>query len=167
MEIRDNVIALVEPVLVEQGLELIDVERRNEGHGQVVRVLVDREGGVDLDALSRLSRELSDLLDVGEIVPGSYTLEVSSPGIDRPLRKPEHFVRYLGKKVRIRARAPLNGQRNFLGLLHTVSPGGVILRGDGGVESYVEFSNIEKAYYEHEYSAADFGKRRSPAEEVS
>jgi ribosome maturation factor RimP len=159
MEIRDRVMALVEPVLVERGLELIDVEHRNEEHGRVVRLLVDREGGVDLDSLSGLSRELSDLLDVHEVVPGSYTLEVSSPGIDRPLRKPEHFVRVLGKKVRVRARVPLNGQRNFLGRLVTVTAGGVTLVGDDGVESYLEFSNVEKANYEHEYSAADFGKR--------
>jgi ribosome maturation factor RimP len=159
METRDKVIALVEPVLNEQGLELIDVERRNEGRGQVVRLLVDREGGVDLDALSRLSREFSDLLDVEDVVPGSYTLEVSSPGIDRPLRKPEHFARYVGKKVRIRVRVPLNGQRNFVGVLDAVTQAGVTLRGDAGVETHVEFSNIEKANYEHEYSAADFGKR--------
>ncbi|MGH7898692.1 MAG: ribosome maturation factor RimP, partial [Candidatus Binatia bacterium] len=103
---------LVEPVLMERGLELVDVEQRAEGRGQVVRLLVDREGGVDLDELSRLSRELSDLLDVEEPLPGSYTLEVSSPGINRPLRKTEHFVRYIGKKVRVRSREPGGGQRN-------------------------------------------------------
>jgi len=162
MEIRSKVIALVEPVLAEQGLELIDLEHRAEGHGQVVRFLVDREGGVDLDTLSRLSRELSVLLDVEEPLPGTYTLEVSSPGIHRPLRKPEHFVRYIGKRVRIRSHAPINGQRNFCGTLATVTAGGVTLRLDGGPESYFEFSTIEKANYEHEFSAADFGKRAVP-----
>jgi ribosome maturation factor RimP len=162
MEIRNKVIALVEPVLAEQGLELVDVEHRREGHGQVVRLLVDRHGGVDLDTLSRLSRELSILLDVDELVPGPYTLEVSSPGIHRPLRKPEHFVPYIGKRVRIRSRASLDGQRNFCGTLTTVTGGGVTLQLDGGPETYFEFSNIEKANYEHEFSAADFGKRAVP-----
>jgi ribosome maturation factor RimP len=162
MEIRNKVIALVEPVLAEQGLELVDVEHRREGHGQVVRLLVDRQGGVDLDTLSRLSRELSVLLDVEEPVPGPYTLEVSSPGMHRPLRNPAHFVPYLGKRVRIRSRVPLDGQRNFCGTLATVTGGGVTLQLDGGANTYIEFSNIEKANYEHEFSAADFGKRAVP-----
>jgi ribosome maturation factor RimP len=162
MEIRDKVIALVEPVLAEQGLELVDVEHRREAHGQIVRLLVDRHGGVDLDGLSRLSRELSVLFDVEEPIPGPYTLEVSSPGINRPLRKPEHFETALGKRVRIRCRAPIDGQRNFCGALATVTAGGVTVRTDGGSQTYIEFSNIEKANYEHEFSAADFGKRAVP-----
>jgi len=162
MESRDRVIALVEPVLAEQGLELVDVESRPEGRGQVVRLLVDREGGVDLETLSRLSRELSVLFDVEEPVAGTYTLEVSSPGIHRPLRKPEHFVRYIGKKVRVRTHDAVNGQRNFCATLATVTAGGVTLHGDAGVETYIDFSNVEKANYEHEFSAADFGKRPAP-----
>lgn len=162
MEIRDRVITLVEPILAERGLELVDVEHRREGRGQVVRLLVDRQGGIDLETLSRLSRELSDLLDGEQPVPGAYTLEVSSPGIHRPLRKPEHFVAYLGKKVRVRCHAPLDGQRNFLGTLVAVTAGGVTLRCDGGVESYIEFANVDKANYEHEFTAADFGKPAVP-----
>ena len=165
MEIRDKVIALVEPILEERGLELVDVEHRREGHGQVLRLLVDRLGEgqrVDLDALSKLSRELSDVLDVEDVVAGGYTLECSSPGIHRPLRKPEHFERYLGKKVRVRAREPIAGQRNFSGTLDAVTDGGVTVRGEGGVENTIEFGNIEKANYEHEFSAADFAKRAVP-----
>jgi ribosome maturation factor RimP len=159
------VIALVEPILLEQGLELVDVEHRREGHGQVLRLLVDRsdgEGNVDLETLSRLARELSDVLDGEDLVAGSYNLECSSPGIHRPLRKPEHFERYLGKKVRVRCREPLAGQRNFSGTLDAVTAAGVTLRGEGGVEHAIEFQNIEKANYEHEFSAADFAKRAVP-----
>jgi ribosome maturation factor RimP len=162
MESRDKVIRLAEPILAEQGLELVDVELRHEGRGLTLRVLADREGGVDLESLSRLSRELSVLFDVEEPIPGPYTLEVSSPGIDRPLRKPDHFVRYLGKRVRLRSHAPLNGQRNFSGTLATVTAGGVTLRSESGAETYIEFSNVEKANYEHEYSPADFAKRSLP-----
>jgi len=162
METDDKVSQIVAPVLAEQGLELVDIEHRHEGRGAVLRLLVDREGGVDLETLSRLSRELSVLLDVEEPVSGHYTLEVSSPGIDRPLRKPEHFVRYLGKKVRIRARQPIEGQRNFSGTLATVTAGGVTLRAEREAETYIDFSNIERANYEHEFSAADFGKRAVP-----
>ncbi|MET0154204.1 MAG: ribosome maturation factor RimP [Candidatus Binatia bacterium] len=162
MESRDKVIQLAEPILAEQGLELVDVELRREGRGFMLRVLADREGGVDLESLSRLSRELSVLFDVEEPVAGPYTLEVSSPGIDRPLRKPDHFVRHLGKKVRVRSHVPLNGQRNFSGTLATVTAGGVTLRSESGAETYIEFSNLEKANYEHEYSPADFAKRSLP-----
>ncbi len=165
MEIRDKVIALIEPLFAEHGLELVDVEHRREGHGQVLRLLVDRDGGVDLDSLSRLSRECSDLFDGEETIPGSYTLEVSSPGIHRPLRKPAHFERYLGKKVRVRCHAPVNNQRNFLGVLEAVTARGVALQVDGGHSAEIEFANIDKANYEHEFSAADFGKRKSPVEE--
>jgi ribosome maturation factor RimP len=162
MENRDKVIELAEPILAEQGLELVDVELRREGRGLTLRVLVDREGGVDLETLSRLSRELSVMFDVEEPVVVPYTLEVSSPGIDRPLRKLDHFVRYLGKKVRLRSRVPLNGQRNFSGTLATVTAGGVTLRSESGAETYIEFSNVEKANYEHAYSPADFAKRSLP-----
>lgn len=165
MEIRERVIALVEPVLAEQGLELVDVEHRREGRGQVVRLLVDRQGGVDLDSLSRISRECSDLFDGEEAIPGSYTLEVSSPGIHRPLRTPAHFERVRGKMVRVRSHAPVDNQRNFLGVLEAVTADGVTLRVDGGREIAIEFANLEKANYEHEFTAADFGKRGQPREE--
>jgi ribosome maturation factor RimP len=159
MESKQRMIELVEPVLMERGLELVDVEQRPEGRGQVVRLLVDREGGVDLEELSRLSRELSDLFDVEEPVPGAYTLEVSSPGINRPLRTPEHFVRYIGKKVRVRSHEPVAGQRNFVGTVTAVTAGGVTLRSETGSETTIFFSNLEKANYEHEFTAADFAKR--------
>jgi len=162
MESRDKLIAIVEPILAAEGLELVDVEHRREGHGQVVRLLVDRAGGVDLGTLSRLSRELSVLFDVEEPIAGAYTLEVSSPGIHRPLRRPEHFARYIGKKVRVRCLTPIDGQRNFLGTLATVAAGGVTVQDDRGVETFVDFANIDKANYEHEFSAADFGKRAVP-----
>lgn len=162
VEAREKVLHIVEPVLAERGVELVDVEFRREGQGQVLRVLVDQEGGIDLDSLSRLSRELSDLLDVADVGPGRYTLEVSSPGIDRPLRKPEHFVRYIGKRIRLRSAVPLGERRNFVGTLTAVTAGGVTLTvPDGpGTEVYVPYSNIEKANYEHEFSPADF--RKSP-----
>jgi ribosome maturation factor RimP len=165
MEIRDQVIQLVEPILGDARLELVDVEHRREGHGQVLRLLVDRvggEGNVDLESLSRLARELSDVLDGEDLIAGSYTLECSSPGIHRPLRTREHFERYLGKKVRVRSREPLAGQRNFSGTLDAVTAAGVTVRGEGGVESTIDFDNIEKANYEHEFSAADFAKRAVP-----
>ena len=159
-EIREKVIAIIEPVLAEHGVELVDFDLCGSGRGQLLRLLVDREGGVDLSALSDLSRELSDLLDMEDAVRGSYTLEVSSPGINRPLTRPDHYVRYVGKRVRLRSRTPIEGQRNFVGELAAVTEGGVTLRtAQPSSEVYVPFGDIERANYEHDFSAADFGKR--------
>lgn len=158
METREKVMELVEPVVLDQGLELVDLEYRREPRGQTLRLFVDREGGVDLDTLSRLSRELSGLLDVAEPIPGPYTLELSSPGINRPLTRPEHFVRFVGEKARIRTRSPIDGQRTFLGRIAAVTAGGVTVAVEGRGEVYIAFSDVEKANYEHEFSAADFGK---------
>ncbi len=151
---------IVEPVLREQGLELVDLEFRPEGHGQTLRLLVDRDGGIDLEALSRLSRELSDLLDVTEVIVGRYTLEVSSPGINRPLTRPEHFILYQGKKARIRTAQPIDGQRNFVGEILAVTASGMTVAAEPAGEVYIAFSNIEKANYEHEFSAADFSRSK-------
>jgi ribosome maturation factor RimP len=161
MEIREKLVGLIEPILEGRGLELVDVEWRREARGAVLRLLVDREGGADLDELSRLSRECSDILDVEETVPGSYTLEVSSPGINRPLRKPLHFERYVNKRIRVRTVDPIDGQRNFTGRLTLVSPTGVLLDDDTGKEVSIPFSHIEKANYEHEFSSADFNRPRA------
>lgn len=153
---------LAEPILTDRGLELVDVECRREARGQIVRVLVDREGGVDLESLAKLSRELSDHLDVGDVIEGAYTLEVSSPGINRPLRTADQFRRYVGKKVRVRTWAPVGGRRNFTGRLADVSDLAVRVEVEGGDEISIPFPEIERANYEHEFSAEDFG-RRGPA----
>ena len=158
---------LVEPVLAGRGLELVDVEWRREASGAVLRLLVDSlpstlgtsRAGVDLEALSKVSRECSDILEVEDIVPGSYTLEVSSPGINRPLRKPDHFKPYLDKRIRVRTVDAIDGQRNFIGLLRDVSHAGILLDDASGKEVSIPFPLIEKANYEHEFSAADFAKR--------
>lgn len=156
MEIREKVIQIVEPVLEGRGLELVDVEFRREARGSVLRLLVDRPEGVDLDELSRLSRECSDLLDVEDAVPGAYTLECSSPGINRPLRVPAHFARYVDRKVRLRTVDAIDGQRNFFGRLLEVTPSGILLDDSTGKEVSIPFPLIERAHYEHEFSAADF-----------
>jgi ribosome maturation factor RimP len=156
MEIREKVIHIVEPVLEGRGLELVDVEYRREARGSVLRLLVDRPDGVDLDELSRLSRECSDLLDVEDAVPGAYTLECSSPGINRPLRVPAHFARYVNRKVRLRTVDAIDGQRNFFGRLLEVTPSGILLDDSTGKEVSIPFPLIERAHYEHEFSAADF-----------
>jgi ribosome maturation factor RimP len=140
---------IAEPMVVEEGMEIVDVEFRRESQGMVLRLFLDREGGVRLDDLARVSRQLGDLFDVQDAVPGVYTLEVSSPGINRRLRRPDHFGRYIGQKVRIRAVAPIEGRRSFAGVLEGVQEDGVRIADQAG-SHFIRFADIAQANYEPE-----------------
>jgi len=146
---------LAAPLVAEEGMEIVEIElRREEKHrGWVLRLYLDKEGGPNLDDLTRVSRQLSDLLDAHEVeIQGPYTLEVSSPGVNRVLRRPEHFARYVGKRIRIRTREAIEGRRSFLGRLQEVREGEIVIRQDGA-EFHIPLSAIEKANYEHDWSA--------------
>jgi ribosome maturation factor RimP len=143
---------IAEPLVTEEGLEIVDVEFRRESRGMVLRFYLDRNGGergVSLDDLTRVSRQLGDLLDAHDAVPGSYNLEVSSPGINRRLRRPDHFQRYLGRTVRVRTVAPLNGRRSIVGVLSVVDADGIVVR-EADVEHVIRFPEIAQANYEAE-----------------
>src|SRR5262247_1135225 len=106
------------------GLEIFDVQYRREGQGMVLRVLIDRPGAaataaesVSVDDCARVSRDLSAILDVEDVVPGAYTLEVSSPGLDRPLRRAEDYRRFAGRRAKIVMREQVDGQTYFKGRL--------------------------------------------------
>ena len=116
---REKIIELVEPVVESRqvGMELIDVECLKGQSGWMVRIYIDREGGVTLDDCALLSGEVGDLLDVNETPPGSYSLEISSPGLDRPLARDRDFIRYAGQRVRISVAEKIEGKRNFRGRL--------------------------------------------------
>lgn len=159
METLDRLWEIVEPLAAGQGLEVVEVELRHEGKsGRVLRVYLDRVGGPDeapgVDDLGRVSRELGDLLDVYDVVAGSYTLEVSSPGLDRPLRKPAHFARFVGRRVRIHAGELIGGRRNFRGPLHDAGGEGVTVLQDGR-EVFIPFGLIVKANVEYEWASQD------------
>lgn len=142
------------PLAADEGMEIVDIEFRREGgrRGRVLRLYLDKEGGPSVDDLTRISRQLSDLLDSHIAVDGPYTLEVSSPGINRALKKPEHFVRFTGKRVRVRSREMIEGRRSFLGLLKEVREDGIVLAQEGA-EYYIPLSLIERANYEHDWGA--------------
>lgn len=145
---------LAAPLAETQGLEIIDIELRREGSrtGRVLRLYLDKEGGPNMDNLSQVSRELSALLDIHDVVEGAYTLEVSSPGINRPLKRPDHFRPFIGKQVRVRTRDLVQGRRSFLGTLLDVMNDKIAVNQDGArVE--IPFAEIEKSNYEHDWSA--------------
>jgi ribosome maturation factor RimP len=145
---------LATPLAAVEGMEIVDVELRHEGSrgGRILRLYLDKEGGPNMDELSRISRGLSELLDQHDVVEGAYTLEVSSPGINRPLKRPEHFAKFLGKKVRVRTHDLIQGRRSFLGQLLEVGADKISISQDG-TRWEIPFSMIEKSNYEHDWSA--------------
>lgn len=145
---------LAGPLVEGEGMEVVDIEFRHEGSrgGRVLRLYLDKEGGPNVDDLSRVSRQLSELLDAEDTIDGSYTLEVSSPGINRPLKKPAHFARFVGKRIRVRTRDLIDGRRSFLGILGQVVEDSVILTQEGK-RYQIPFSMIEKSNYDHDWSA--------------
>jgi ribosome maturation factor RimP len=157
--VPESVAELVDPVVRERGLELVDVEFRPLGRNSKLILYLDRPGGVSLDDLATVSREVSDLLDVHDAVPGIYTLECSSPGINRPLRRREDFARFLGKVVKIRTNQPIEGSRNFHGTLAATSADGIEIDEKTHGRVAVPFGVIERANYEHDFSEDFHGGR--------
>lgn len=115
---EEQIRQLAEPVLAAAGLELVHVECLKMKTRWVVRIYMDREeGGVTLDDCALISNQLGDLLDVHDVPPGPYTLEVSSPGLDRPLQRDKDFLKYRGARINLRLREKIDGRRHFCGEL--------------------------------------------------
>ena len=128
MEPVERVQQLVEPLLSEMGLELFDVELK----AGILRVFVDKpagEGGLDLDAIALASQRVSEALDAADPVPGSYTLEVSSPGLERTLRTPAHFRRYVGTTISVKTRPEVEGDRRVEATLDSADDDGITIGG--------------------------------------
>ncbi|MCZ6907744.1 MAG: ribosome maturation factor RimP, partial [Deltaproteobacteria bacterium] len=140
------------PLVADEGLEIVDIEFRCEGRGGwVLRVYLDKEGGTNVGDLTRVSRQLSDLLDVHDVIQRSYTLEISTPGVNRVLKMPEHFGRFVGKRIRLRTREMIEGRKSFLGLLKETTQDGIVIFQER-MEVYIPHSLIEKANYEHDWN---------------
>jgi ribosome maturation factor RimP len=144
---------LLEPHIERQGYELVSVEFHQGIRSSMLRLLVDKPGGgVSLDDLERLSPVLGDLLDVYDPVEGRYTLEVASPGINRPLVKLEHFEQFRGQRIRIKTHAARHGQKLFVGTLVGVTPGGIEMDDEQGKQREAfGFEEIKEANYEYDF----------------
>jgi len=129
-EVEQRLWELMAPYLEAEGVELDDLDVRGRGAGRVVRVLVDAEGGVDVDHIASLSRSLSRLLDDEDPVTGSYTLEVGSPGLERSLRRPDHYRKSMGREVVVKTREPIDGAHSHRGILASFTDGGATVRVD-------------------------------------
>lgn len=146
LSLEDKVEELAEPIASNVDCEVVDVEYVSERGEQVLRVYIDAlEGGITVDHCAAVSRELSTILDVEEVVPGHYNLEVSSPGINRPLKKKKDFIRFKGEKVKLTTNSPVNGRKNFKATIEGVSEGSVVLEDLDGVSWIIELANIKKA----------------------
>jgi len=135
---------LVEPVCEYKGIELVHVEYQQEPHGRILRIYIDRINGVTLDDCVDISRIVGDLLDMELEHIGPYHLEVSSPGFNRPLSRKMDFEKYKGKKAMVKTTQPLNGQKNFKGVLSGISEEKVMLLIDEKIVS-IPFHDIHKA----------------------
>ena len=123
----ERVQQIAERVAASSGLELVEVEFRRGGKSRLLRIFIDKPGGVTHEDCANLSREVSTILDVEDVVPGSYLLEVSSPGLDRKLSRPADFERFTGSRVKIMTREPVNGNRHFDGRLQSFQQGRLTL----------------------------------------
>ncbi len=137
--------ALLEPGIRSMGYELVGVEYQGGSHGGgLLRVYIDNEQGISADDCQKVSYQVSGVLDVADPIPGHYTLEVSSPGLDRLLFKAEDYERFAGREVRVRLRTPVDGQRRFKGRLLGVADGTVRL-GQDDTEIGLPLEQIEQA----------------------
>jgi|TARA_B100001105_G_scaffold111105_1_gene89133 ribosome maturation factor RimP len=120
-KITDKIVNLIEPVLIDMGFELVGVEYISSGKHSVLRIYIDSDTGIGVDDCEKVSRQVSAIFDVEDPISSHYNLEVSSPGIERPLFKLSHYQRFLGNEIKLRLVRPINGQRKFSGSIGSVS----------------------------------------------
>lgn len=144
-EVIERVKSIAIPLFTELELELVDVEFRREAGGWILRVYLDKSGGVTLGDCQRVSEELSDLLDVENLINHPYTLEVSSPGLNRPLGREADFLRFAGQRARVTTSQAVAGQRRFLGVLKGCEDGRVVLEREDGTVVSIPYVLISKA----------------------
>lgn len=142
---REQLEELLAPVVESLGCELWGIEYQTHGRNALLRIYIDSEDGVAVEDCEKVSRQASAVLDVEDPISGRYTLEVSSPGLDRPLYKLNQYERFVGAQIEVRLRMPLDGQRKWRGLLAGVEGEEVVLRVDGENEYLLPVDSIERA----------------------
>lgn len=148
--IREQIADLAEPILDGLGFELVDVEYLSKHGRWVLRIYIDKSGGVTIDDCARISGELGDLIDIKDIIEHEYVLEISSPGLNRPLRKDSDFARVVGKKIKVKMSVPQKGRRNFTGYLKEFQNRSLSLEVEGRLVNLPR-SEIEKANVVYEF----------------
>ena len=159
--VAERAARVAEPLVRAEGLELVDIEYLREPGGWILRLYIYRagrdalakEGGVGLEECARVSHAVETALDVEDVVEQAYSLEVSSPGVNRPLRKPDHFRRVLGKRIKEKTFGPVGapGRKSFTGTLEDVAEDGVTVHVEGGPAFRIPFRDIAKANLEFDF----------------
>jgi ribosome maturation factor RimP len=145
LEVREEVRLLAGPLAEEAGFELVDVEFAVQGRHRAIRVLIDKPGGVTVGDCGKFSRRLSDCLDMNQTIPWSYHLEVSSPGLERPLRSLDAIARFAGERAAVALIEPRDGRRNLEGVLLPPQGERVGIRSDEGHEIWFEWGEVRSA----------------------
>lgn len=131
--VLNQVEELVTPILERENSELVDIEFKKEPVGLVLRIFIDSESGVGLDKCSRVSRIVSPILDEADVISGPYILEISSPGVERPLKKLSDFQRFVGKKAYVKTFQAIEEKRKFTGIIKSASKGKLVLSFEGKI----------------------------------
>lgn len=147
MEILERVRFLADPIVSSAGMELVEVQYRREARGWVLRLLIDKEGGVTLDDCTLISREVGRNLDVEDFISTPYTLEVSSPGLNRPLKTERDYLKYRGHLIRVKTFSPVGNRRQFKGKLLGISNREIEIQVDQEV-CQIPLANVAKAHLE-------------------
>ncbi len=155
--ISDEIEALLEPVVVRLGYELVDLEYQSAGASKVLRVFIDGPDGIGLEDCARASNQISGVLDVEDPIPGEYSLEVSSPGLDRPLRRAEHYAKYAGEEIKVVMAKGFAGRRRLKGRLTGLEDEQVVLVVDGDTHR-LPLNRIESARLVPDFSAGGKAK---------
>lgn len=150
MDTVSRVRALVEPSVVEAGAEIYDLELA----GDVLRITLDRPGGIDMGVIGSVTRAVSRLLDEEDPIAGEYTLEVTSPGLERPLRTPAHFKSAVGSTVTVKTRAGVEGDRRIKGPLVAADDGGFDVQPESGPVRHLSYDDVERVRTVFEWEAA-------------
>lgn len=148
---REAIDSIIERVVAREQLELVHWEMAGPPGRFVLRIFIDRPGGVSHAHCEAVSNEVGLLLDVEDLIPHRYTLEVSSPGIERGLYKPSDYARFAGSRIKLKTLQPIGGQRNFRGKLVGIDGNRVGLEADGAGRLDIPFENIAKANIEYQY----------------
>jgi len=150
VEVEEKIIARAEPLASALGMEIVDVNYVVEHGRRILRVYIDKPEGITVDDCADLSRSLSAALDDDDPIKESYNLEVSSPGLDRPLVKEKDFLRFVGHKAVIRTKSPIDGRKNFKVMLKGLEDGNVVVTDSEGRPWSIHMSNIDRARLEIE-----------------
>lgn len=148
MEQIDNIKQLLQPILDRYNAGLVDISLSKSPNRPILRILVDKEGGITLEECSNINRELGDILDKTDSMQGSYVLEISSPGLDRPLKEKKDFEKVMGEEINLHLKESINGKNFYQAKLDSINEEFITLKAKDGRMLKIPYNNIQKANLE-------------------